>query len=160
MENESAPTYRLHLHRTIKATAEQAFRAFADPEQLSQWFTKEAHSDLQKGGAYSNADGDRGTYLDINAPTRLTFTWDNPEHCPGSIVTLTFRDAAKGRVLVRLLHRELKSAADVDHMREGWQWALTNLKYFLEESRTITFEEWQQLPRRKGAAGRKTKSRA
>ena len=65
-------------------------------------------------------------------------------------MTLTFRDVAKERVLVRLLHRELKSAADVDHMREGWQWALTNLKLFLEEGRTITFEEWQQLPSKPG----------
>lgn len=145
-------THRLHLHRTIKASAEQAFRAFSDPELLTRWFTTDAQVDLRKGGEYANADGDRGAYLDIHAPTRLSFTWNNPQHCPGSIVTLTFRDVARGRVLVRLLHRELKSEAEVDQMREGWQWALTNLKYFLEEGRTITFEEWQQSSKRRGGS--------
>lgn len=150
MNADAERTYRLHLHRTIKASAEQAFRALTEPEQLSRWFTTDAQVDLRKGGEYSNSEGDRGRYLEIHPPTRLTFTWDNPEHCPGSIVTLTFRDVARERVLVRLLHRELKSEADVDHMREGWQWALTNLKYYLEEGRTITFEEWRELPRKRG----------
>ncbi len=141
-------TYRLHLHRTIKASANAAFGAFTDPALLLRWFTAQAEVDLRKGGKYSNADGDQGEYLEVDPPRQLTFTWDNPQHCPGSIVTLTFRDAAKERVLVRLLHRELKSAADVDHMREGWQWALTNLKLFLEAGQTITFDEWRQLPKK------------
>ena len=143
-------THRLHLHRTIKASAAEAFRAFTDADLLSHWFTTRAEVEARKGGRYRNADGDQGEYLEVNPPHQLTFTWDNPQHCPGTIVTLTFRDVAKERVLVRLLHRELKSAADVDHMREGWQWALTNLKLFLEEGRTITFEEWQQLPSKLG----------
>jgi len=78
MENETAPTYRLHLYRTIKASAEQAFRAFTDPELLFRWFMTSAQTDLRKDSQYSNADGDRDTYLEINAPNRLTFTWDNP----------------------------------------------------------------------------------
>ena len=137
-------THRLHLHRTIKASAEDAFRAFTDPELLSRWFTTNAQVNLQKGGRYSNADGDQGEFLEVDPPRQVTFTWDNPGHCPGSIVTITFRNTARDRVLVRLLHRELKSEDEVGHMREGWQWALTNLKFLLEEGRTITIEDWQQ----------------
>ncbi len=149
-DSDLETTYRLHLHRTIKASADQAFHAMADPDQLVRWFTTEAHTDLKKGGAYSNARGDRGVFLEIANPTRLTFTWDNPEHCPGSVVTLTFRNASRERVLVRLLHRELRSPAEVDHMRERWQWTLTNLKLFLEENRTISLEEWRQMSRPRG----------
>ena len=147
-QSQSLPNYRLHLHRTIKASAEEAFRAVTDAGLLSRWFTTNAQVDLQKGGAYSNGDGDCGVYLDVTPPTRVTFTWENPRHCPGSIVTLTFRNVARERVLVRLLHRDLKSQEEVDHMREGWQWALTNLKLFLEENRTITFEEWKEQKKR------------
>jgi uncharacterized protein YndB with AHSA1/START domain len=144
MEKDPNRIHRLHLHRTINTTAQQAFRALTDPEILSQWFTKDAQVDLQKGGAYSNADGDRGVFLEAVPPQRVTFTWDNPRHCPGSIVTVTIREASRGRVLVRLIHRDLKSEEEVNHMREGWQWALSNLKFFLEEGRTMTFEAWQQ----------------
>ena len=143
-------SFRLHLHRTIKATAEAAFRACSDAELLARWFTTRAQVDLQTGGKYSNADGDCGTYLSIEPPHLLSFTWENPRHCPGSIVTLTFRDVARGRMLIRLLHRDLKSADEVNHMRDGWQCALTNLKLFLEEGKTITFEDWQKLPRKRG----------
>jgi uncharacterized protein YndB with AHSA1/START domain len=144
MEKDPDRTHRLHLHRTINASAERAFHACTDPEALSQWFSRDAQVDLQKGGAYSNADGDSGAFVEIAPPNRVTFTWDNPEHCPGSIVTLSFRDASRERVLVRLIHRDLRSEEEVNHMREGWQWALANLKLFLEEGRTITFEAWQQ----------------
>ncbi len=140
--------FRLHLHRTIKTSSAEAFRAVTEAELLSRWFTTSAEVDLRKGGQYSNADGDQGKYLEVDPPRQVTFTWDNPGHCPGSVVTLTFRDAAKGRVLVRLLHRALKSADEVNHMREGWQWALANLKLFLEEGRTITFEDWQTQSRK------------
>lgn len=147
-EQEVTSTHRLHLNRTIKTSAEQAFRAFTDPGQLSRWFTTRAVVDLRVGGSYLNADGDCGKYLEINPPTQLTFTWDNPEHCPGSILTLTFDDAAPGQVLVKLLHHDLKSEDEVNHMREGWEWALTNLKLFLEEGKTITYEDWQKLTNR------------
>jgi len=148
-------THRLHLHRTIQASAAEAFRALTDPVLLSQWFTTRAEVDLRKGGRYHNADGDQGVFLEVDPPRQVTFTWENPEHCPGTIVTLTLRDAARGRVLVRLLHRRLASPADVDHMREGWQWALTNLKLFLEEGTAITFEDWQKLTNRSRGIPRK-----
>ncbi|MGD8395089.1 MAG: SRPBCC domain-containing protein [Candidatus Eiseniibacteriota bacterium] len=138
-------TFELGMQRTIRASRTAAFEAFTAADQLGTWFTRRAEVDLRVGGAYENADGDRGTFLAIERPRRLRFTWDNPQHCPGTMVEVTFEaaeTASRGTVVVRLRHRKLRSREDRESMLEGWSWALDSLRSYLETGRPITHEAW------------------
>lgn len=134
----------LRLERIIESSAEAAYDAFTDPAHLSRWFTTSAQAELIIGGRYSNADGDEGTFLILDPPRLVEFTWENANHCPNTVVTVTFRPSADGRVIVTLEHSHLKSQADYNDMNSGWSWALDSLKSYLETGKPISHEEWQK----------------
>jgi uncharacterized protein YndB with AHSA1/START domain len=128
----------------IQATPSRVFDALTRPPQLKVWFTTGAKVDLRAGGKYSNADHDRGRFLEINRGKLLRFTWDNPEHAAGSIVEIILTRQV-GRTLVTLLHYNFKRKSDLDHYSSrisGWDWALDNLKSYLEGRRIVQYEKW------------------
>ncbi len=130
------------VQRTIRATPEEIYSALTRPEALTSWFTKEASVDLRVGGNYENSDGDTGKFLVIEPPARLRFTWENPEHSPGSEVEATIHPKTANKSTLRLEHSKLKSREEFEDMKEGWSWALDSLKSFLERGTAISFEEW------------------
>jgi uncharacterized protein YndB with AHSA1/START domain len=137
-------TYELSVQRTIATTPEVAYDACTDPKLLSKWFTTKAKADLRVGGRYSNADGDTGEFRRLDPPRRVRFTWENPKHCPGTTVEITFDAKAPNKTAVRVQHMKLASQRDRKEMREGWSWALGSLKSFLETGKPVTYEEWKK----------------
>jgi uncharacterized protein YndB with AHSA1/START domain len=133
----SGGTFTISLQRTIQTTAEKAFQALTEPTVLSQWFTHLAQAELSMGVRYSNADGDRGKYLILDRPRRIRFTWDNPDHCPGTLVEITITTRPDSRVVVHLDHTEIGTKAGYEDMKKGWAWALDCLKSFLETGKPI-----------------------
>lgn len=85
----------LHLEAELPAPVSRAFEALSDPNQLRQWWgphhftTPSIELDLRVGGRYRFAmqppDGDlfhlQGTFIDIDAPRRVgfTFRWEDPD---------------------------------------------------------------------------------
>lgn len=143
----SEATHELKVDRNVAVDCEQVFAAFTQADHLSRWFTKDARVDLRVGGRYSNADGDKGEFLEIDPPNRVRFTWDNEKHCPETEVDVSFECAADDRTRIRLVHSGLASEKAVAEMREGWTWALDSLASYLETGKPITFENWQQTRR-------------
>jgi len=135
--------FELLLEQKIGVAPERVFLAFTDADLLSAWFTTDAQVDLRVGGGYRDADGDRGKYLAVAPPELLCFTWDNPSYCPQSEVQVRFT-ADKAGTHVELKHYKLDSAAAVEQMRTGWEWALDNVKLFLETGATVSYEAWQK----------------
>lgn len=135
-------TFEVNVSRTIPLPRARAFRAFTDATSVSTWFTTKATQDVRVGGAYRNADGDRGTYLAITPPRRLRFTWDNPEHAPGSVVEVTFTPKDRGRTTVRVTHGRLADRRAVEGMRVGWTWALASLATFAATGRGLPYATW------------------
>lgn len=138
----SSKDFVVTVTRTIRATPEQAFAAFADAKLLSTWFTTKAKVDLRVGGRYSNADGDRGVFKAIEPYERLAFTWDNAKHSPGTLVEVTFAPKPGGRVVVGLGHSKLATKREWEDLKAGWSWALDSLKSWLETGRPIRHEDW------------------
>ncbi|MBM3328352.1 MAG: hypothetical protein FJY67_02625 [Calditrichaeota bacterium] len=136
-------TYDLTVHRTVAATLEAAWAAWATPAGLNGWFTSGAKVDLRVGGRFSNDDKDAGQFKIVEPHKRLRFTWEQPQHQPGSEVTITLETMDSGKVRVALEHRKLQTREDCDDLREGWSWAMESLKSWLETGRGIRFEEWK-----------------
>ena len=130
------------VERSISATAEQAYEAWADAGKLSRWFGTRAKQDLRVGGRYSNSDGETGEFLEVVPHRRLRFTWEQPQYPPGSQVAVEFLPEAEDVLTVRLVHSGLRRQDDVARVAEGWEWALDSLKSFLEAGEELPYREW------------------
>ncbi len=144
--------FAINVSRTIAVDAQKAFDAWSSAEAWDQWLSSGTKMDFIEGGAYSNTDKDQGIFKKIWHPgpprsmsevARIEFTWENPEHCPGSKVVVQFIQKVPGKCQVLVTHDKLPSQAGGEDMKEGWTWALTCLKSWLEDGKRITFEEWK-----------------
>ena len=134
----------VHIQKTINVPVERGFAAWTEAEHLSRWFTTRAEIEARVGGTYSNGDGDRGEFLIVHPNTHLRFTWENPEHSPGTLVDIEFREAGEGRHSLHLTHSGLETEEAIKGMGTGWRWALTSLQSYLETGKGIPYAEWEQ----------------
>jgi uncharacterized protein YndB with AHSA1/START domain len=131
------------------ATPSAVFGALTMPRHLNKWFTQKARVDLRVGGNYSNLDGDKGRFLQVIPNERLRFTWDNPYHSPNSIVEIVLK-RLRGQTIITLIHSGFKRETefkDYSSKTSGWNWALENLKGYLEGRKILSFEEWLKRTR-------------
>ncbi|HZY93757.1 MAG TPA: SRPBCC domain-containing protein [Candidatus Bathyarchaeia archaeon] len=129
---------------SIHVVPSMVFAALTKPSKLNTWFTTGAKVDLRVGGRYSNFDKDAGRFLEIVPNKRLRFTWDNPDHAPGTIVEVVLT-RNRGSTIVTLLHYGFSKKTDFEHyssQASGWDWALYNLKAYLEKKTVVQYEEW------------------
>ncbi len=129
---------------TVSTTTNRTFSALTQPRQLNTWFTQGAKVNLKVGGNYNNRDGDKGKFLNITPNERLRFTWDNPTYATNSTVEIHLK-RIKGRTVVTLIHSGFKHRKDFEEYASrtsGWNWALENLKAYLEHRRIIDYREW------------------
>jgi uncharacterized protein YndB with AHSA1/START domain len=89
------PRAVVHVSRTVPGSRDQVFRAWTDPERVSQWFggplgmATSAEADVRPGGSYRiHIDFPGrvappvfavGTYLEVEPPQRLVYTlrWES-----------------------------------------------------------------------------------
>jgi uncharacterized protein YndB with AHSA1/START domain len=132
----------LVVRRTIPVPREVVFAAWLDPGSLATWMCPgEAHStaeaDPKIGGSFrivmhhhDEEVAHTGTYLVIEPPARLSFTWTSPftDMLP-SVVTVEFHERA-GATEVVLTHERLP-ARHVDAHKKGWGEILAKLEMAL-----------------------------
>jgi uncharacterized protein YndB with AHSA1/START domain len=98
----------------IAATPEDVFPYFTDADKLRTWKAAWVESDGRSGGGFraditGRGDIAYGTYLEIEPPRRVVFTWewDNKDLADAyrdSVVEVTLA-AESGGTLLRLVHR-------------------------------------------------------
>ena len=138
----------LHLERTLAASPERAFAACVEPSQLAEWWgpagftSRVMELDVRAGGRYRIAmrppGGEvfhlRGEFLEIDAPQRLsyTFEWEEPDPDDReTVVTLTFRDAGDDATEV-VLDQGPFATADRHALHEnGWSESFVRLEQHL-----------------------------
>ncbi len=133
----------------VTPTPSRTFSALTKPSQLNMWFTQGARVNLRVGGTYSNRDGDKGRFLDIVPRERLRFTWDNPSIALSSIVEILLKRIG-GQTVVTLIHSGFRRRKDFEHYaskKSGWNWALENLRAYLEHRKVIDYGEWLKKTR-------------
>jgi uncharacterized protein YndB with AHSA1/START domain len=123
----------------IAARPEIVFEFFVDPEKMKQWKGRQAELDPRPGGIYRVEINEqaiaRGEYVEIDAPSRVVFTWGwegqeagDGEHAvpPGSSrVEVDLTPDGDG-TLVRLRHFDLAEQSREIH-GEGWDLYLGRL---------------------------------
>ena len=130
------------VRREIAAPAETLFDAWLDAESLSAWMRPRvisetrAETDPREGGEFRIVmvrDGDelvhRGTYREIDRPSRLVFTWSSPATGHrDSVVTVTFEPVGSGSTMVEIHQVGLADEEARAGHTGGWSDALAELE--------------------------------
>jgi uncharacterized protein YndB with AHSA1/START domain len=136
----------LIVNRTFQAPIEKVFRAWTDPDALDRWFsptddvTISSSVDLRVGGAYRieiiKSDGTSfltsGTYLEVQPPHRLAFTWSGGCKLDGhdTLVTIEFYSIGNA-TQVTLTHQNFSSDDSRNKHEHGWNGCLDRLAKIL-----------------------------
>jgi uncharacterized protein YndB with AHSA1/START domain len=138
------------LERVLDAPRRLVFRAWTQPEHLVRWWGPHGFTlpscklDLRPGGEFRfhmrSAEGTdhrvRGTYLEVNEPERLAFTWawedENGQPKHQTQVTLTFEEVV-GKTRLTLHQAVFESETARDAHGVGWSQSLERLAAALPE---------------------------
>lgn len=143
MERRSGLT--LHFERLLSASPDKVFAACVEPSRLAEWWGPSGFTspsielDVWTGGSYRIAmqppEGElfhlRGTFLEVDRPRRLvyTFEWEEPDpDDQETVVTLTFRAAGHGTELV-LDQEPFATEARLALHEGGWTESLARLEH-------------------------------
>ena len=143
-------TQTLHIERTFQAPAEAVFDAWTSEEVLLRWWhaghdweTAEAEVDLRVGGVvrvvmrdpHKDAEyGGGGNYTEIEAPTRLAFTWTWDGDTRQTLIEVDFRET-DGITTVSFTHSRLWDEEAARDHEDGWGKLFDNLERALEAAR-------------------------
>lgn len=145
---ERQPTHELVIRETFRATPRQVFGWMTEPARLARWWgpdgfsTPEALVDPVVGGGYrltmQPPEGSpfhlAGTYLEVDPPVRLSYTFRWEEPLPDdreTVVALTFHPVDGGTEVV-LSQRGFASRDRLELHRDGWTQAFGRLRALIE----------------------------
>ncbi len=146
--NTDVSNRELTITRHFNAPRALVFKAWTQPEHIARWWgcndTQKIHveSDLRVGGSLraemTLKDGTLhvviGTYLEIDEPDRLSFTWDWESGGLGTetVVTITLEDAGE-QTKMTMVHRLFDTRDMRDLHGEGWAASIERLEAFLAD---------------------------
>jgi uncharacterized protein YndB with AHSA1/START domain len=124
----------VNISKTIQAPIEKVFDAWLNPEMLSQFILPmkgmphpQTENDPREGGSFKiiMVVGDEkiphtGTYLTINRPHKLVFTWESPFSIEGSTVALQFFALDDNQTSLELTHRKFIDEQARSNHEGGW----------------------------------------
>lgn len=127
------PNGTLVVKRVIAAPAEIIFDAWTDADSFATWMTAgpvtaaEATTDPRVGGEFTvvvqtptETIPHRGTYLVIDRPRQLSFTWESPKtEDAETVVTVDFTEVPAGTE-VAVTHAGLPGRSSWDAHSGGW----------------------------------------
>lgn len=138
----------IRLHRVLRASPEQVYRAFLDPDAMVKWlppngFTARVHHlDARVGGTYrmsftnfttgqSHSFG--GEYLELDPHKRIRHTdvFEDPNLDGEMQVTVSFRQVSCGTEL-DIVQEGVPDLIPAEACYLGWQESLAMLKQLVE----------------------------
>lgn len=142
------PTYKIHLHKVLRAPPERVYRAFLDADAMVKWlppngFTGKVHQlDAKVGGSYkmsftnfttgqSHSFG--GTYLELVPSERIRNSdkFDDP-NLPGEMVTTVSLKPVSFGTEINIEQQGIPDAIPEEACYLGWQESLTMLALLVE----------------------------
>ena len=130
----------IRIERVLKAGLEDVYAAWTRAELLAQWYCPnpalelKVDADVRVGGTYVVEMGPyvvRGSYLEVDPPHRLAFTWkwDEDDDEP-STVRVELSKADEGTRML-LLHTGFTGPDDAANHLQGWEPELDRLEQLL-----------------------------
>jgi uncharacterized protein YndB with AHSA1/START domain len=136
-------------HR-FSESPERVFDAWLDVDTVRSWMSmpfaplggrpvdvRRVEIDPRVGGRFTfsdmREDGEAvhwGTYLEIDRPRKLVFTWftsEEEEQASNSVVTLTIEPDSDGCVATIVHAMDVKWAAYIEQTEQGWSGLLNNI---------------------------------
>jgi len=116
----------------IAAPPEVVFPYFTDPVLMVTWIGERADLDARPGGTFAvdfGATAAWGSYVAVEPPHRVVFTWGIPQDAtlpPGTSTVEVVFVADGADTIVNLTHRDLPPEREPSH-REGWEGCLSAL---------------------------------
>jgi uncharacterized protein YndB with AHSA1/START domain len=141
MPSDAAPVSTVKIKRVIASPAQQIFDLWTQPELMARWMSPYpgavqcgAEADVRVGGTFrlsmSSAESRcdiEGTYVEIERPHRLVFTWlGPPTRGVTTLVTLELKTVHAGTELT-LTHEKLPTAEVRQGHLTGWETMLEHL---------------------------------
>jgi uncharacterized protein YndB with AHSA1/START domain len=142
---ETKPSLKLERHYPV--APEKVWRAWTDPQALTQWFgpggpakVSVADLDVRVGGRFRLVFGGpegkeheaAGIYREVVPNRKLVFTWTWPNSTPDRVsqITILFQPAGGGTDM-KFLHEQFFDEAARDGHQRGWSDAFVKLESFL-----------------------------
>jgi uncharacterized protein YndB with AHSA1/START domain len=131
----------VQVRRRVRASAEEIFDLWTKPDLMVRWMSPfpgavdcKASCDLRPGGAFrlvmSSQEASRdvsGTYVEIDRPRKLVFTWTGPlTNNVNTLVTVELDPRGDETDLV-LTHERLPTTAMLEGHTKGWGHILDHL---------------------------------
>ena len=117
----------------INATPAEVFPYLTEPALLTKWMASWVDVEPTPGGKFSVRLGDQpvlGTYVVVEPPHRVVFTWGLPGNealLPGSSTVEIVLTADGDQTVVDLMHTDLPDELRADHLA-GWTSLLERLR--------------------------------
>jgi len=121
----------VRLRLALPVDRETAFDAWTVSTSLVEWLPHWVEMQVAEGEGFSMGwDGYEGvwtgTYLEVDRPERLVFTWVAP---PGvfpsgsyeTVVTLTFEEVEEGRTSLLLEHSGFRQPGELESQLQAWR---------------------------------------
>ena len=133
------------IKKTIQAPIDRVFDAWLDPKILSKFMLPmrgmvepQVVNDPRVGGTFTiimQVDGKslphEGTYLEIDRPHKLKFSWLSDHSIEGSTVTLEFTTLDETRTEVNLTHVKFFNELAMQDHEGGWTTILEKLDEYV-----------------------------
>ena len=124
----------------IAASPADVFPYLIDPSLIVQWIGTSADLNARPGGVFAldfATTQARGTYVSVEPPNRVVFTWGIPGNAalpPGSSTVEIVLKADGDETIVELSHRDLPADVRPSH-HEGWEECFAALRASVQSRR-------------------------
>lgn len=122
------------VNKVINASIEKVFDAWLDPQILSRFMLPmpgmpqpRTEVDAREGGRFTihmevgeEIIPHSGTYLQLDRPNRLVFSWESPFSTDGSRVTLEFTAVDSSNTRIELTHVRFIDEETRNNHEAGW----------------------------------------
>ena len=120
----------LKVEREFEATAEQLYKVWTDPAQISEWFGVQVTIDPKVGGRLEfdfkeECGVTNGEFKELSPFTKVAFTWGAHHPHTGhlishTLVSITIEEINANRCKMTLVHSGFEHQSHVDDHLEGW----------------------------------------